>query len=485
MTDGYLGIDIGGSGAKAAVFDGGGGLLGFGQVSKSPVTTPEGFTEIPMEEIYAAAREAARMAISESGAQIRALSVSSQGQAFVTLDAQDRHLHNMILWYDSRAVAQNDRYEQALRAARPNGSLPRLEAIATAPKILWLREHCPDIMARARRHLLLPDYLCYRLTGEAVTDPSTAGSTALYTPDAGYVPEALAVAEIREEQLARVQQPGTPAARVTPAAAAEWGLAPGAFFVTGTNDQWAGALGAGNNGPGIVSETSGTCLAAATLSPTLPESPPPGMLYDRFSIPRYFGILAYSKTAGAVLEWFRRELAPGKSLGVLDALAAAVPIGSNGLTMLPHFEGMVSPVPNPNAHGAFAYLSLGHTLPDLYRAILEALTFSLRENLEFLTSYALTLSCIRSIGGGAKSDLWLQMKADVTGLPVERPVFTEAATMGAAMLAAAGAGAFATIEESVSAFYHTDAVFMPDPARAGEYEAPYWRYRELCRMMYQ
>jgi len=482
-TDAYLGIDIGGSGAKAAVFDGAGRLLGFRQIAKAPVTTPQGFTEIPMEEIYEAAREAARSAIAESGARIRALSVSSQGQAFVTLDTQDRHLHNMILWYDSRAVPQTERLQLALKDVDP-AILPRVEVIATAPKILWLREHLPGVMKNARRYLLLPDYLCYRLTGAAVTDPSTAGSTALYAQGIGYLPEALAATDISEDQLARVQEPGTPAATVTAEAAAEWGLEPDTLFVTGTNDQWAGALGAGNNRPGIVSEASGTCLAAATLTEKLPDPIPPGMLNGRYSIPRYFGALAYAKTAGAVLEWFHREFAPGWLLHELDDLAAQVPIGCNGVTMIPHFEGAVSPNPNPAARGAFAYLSLGHTRDDMYRAILEALTFSLRENLEFLGQYGMKLDRIRSIGGGAKSDLWLQMKADVTGLPVDRPAFTEAAVMGAAMLAAAGAGAFPSTEESVSAFYHTARVFEPHAGNLVRYEEPYQRYLALYRSLF-
>jgi xylulokinase len=481
--DAYLGIDIGGSGAKAAVFDGAGQLLGFAQNTRVPVTTPEGFTEIPMEEIYAAAREAARTAITESGVRIRALSVASQGQAFVTLDANDRHLHNMILWYDSRAAAQAERLREALQAT-DEVALPRIETIAAAPKILWLREHYPDLMAQARRYLLLPDYLCYRLTGQAITDPSMAGSTALYAHGFGYVPEALAAAEIDEDQLARVQEPGTPASVVTHAAAQEWGLEPDTLFVTGTNDQWAGALGAGNNRPGIVSEASGTCLAAATLTEKLPDSIPPGMLHGRFSIPRYFGALAYAKTAGAVLEWFRREFAPDSSLRELDELAAAVPVGCNGVSMIPHFEGAVSPAPNPAARGAFAYLTLGHTRADMYRAILEALTFSLRENLEFLSDYGMKLARIRSIGGGAKSDLWLQMKADVTGLPVDRPAFTEAAVMGAAMLAAAGAGAFPSVEESVGAFYHTARVFAPRADEQARYDTPYRRYRKLYQSLY-
>lgn len=207
------------------------------------------------------------------------------------------------------------------------------------------------------------------------------------------------------------------------------------------------------------------------------------MLYGRFSIARYHCALAYSKTAGAVLEWFRREFAPGVSLKTLDEEAAGIPIGSHGLAMTPHFEGAVSPVPNAAAHGGFANLTLGHTRADLYRAILEALTFSLRENLEFLNRYGIATDVIRAIGGGAKSDFWLQMKADVTGHPVEKPAQTEAAVMGAAMLAAAGAGAFPSIEESAGAFYHVARVFEPRAEARAAYEAPYQRYLALYQAL--
>ena len=491
----YLGLDIGGTGAKAGVFDASGRLLGLGRatyarvqipgVSETPGISNTPSTEIPIERLYLAARDASRQAIAASGVQPIALSVASMGQTFVTLDRDDRPLHPAILWYDARAGEEATSLTQNLKVSETfRFSEPVIDAIATVSKIVWLRNRFPDLMARACRYLTAPDYLAYRLTGEAVTDANTAASTGFYVEDApGYDPRVLAAAQVDASQLARVQLPGAPAARVRPAMAEEWGLAPGALFVTGTNDQYAGALGAGNCRPGIVSETTGTCLALVTLAERLPPLPP-GLLGGRYPIQRYQFALAYAKTAGLVLDWFRAQFYPDKTLAELETLAAGVPIGSHGATVVPHFDGVLSPEPHPEARGAFLNLTLGHTLPDLYRAILESIAFSLRENIDLLRQSGLPVDVVRSIGGGARSELWLQIKADVTGLPIEQPAVTEAATLGAAMLAAVGHGAFASLAESSAALYHVRRTFEPDAGRHTDYEPPYAAYREACARLF-
>lgn len=484
-TTAYLGLDVGGTSAKAGVFDEEGHLVGFWREGYSPTVSPEGHAEIPIETIYEAARAAARQAIAQSGAHVAALCVSSQGQTFVALDEQGHPVHPAILWYDSRAANEAVWLQEAIRAGVRSGPMPSVPPIASAPKILWLRQHRPEAMCRARRFLLLPDYFAYRLTGEAVTDPITASTTGLSASEAmDYCEEALAAAQIEKESLARIQPIGTPVGPVTPAAAEEWNLAPGALLVVGTNDQYAGALGAGNVRPGILSETTGTCLALVTLVEALPDPCPPGLLGGHSPIPPYRVALAYSKTAGLVLEWFQKVFCPDCTLGDLEALAAEAPIGSGGITMLPHFDGMVSPHPNPAVRGAFVGLTLQHSLGDLYRAVLEGLAFSLRENLEFLQSLGMEVEVIRSIGGGAKSDLWLQIKADVTGLPVERPAVTEAATLGAAMLAAAGHGRYPSPAACSTAWYRSSRTFAPDATQRARYDEAYRAYRDLLRKLY-
>ncbi|MBI2441761.1 MAG: hypothetical protein HYV35_10370 [Lentisphaerae bacterium] len=476
----YLGLDIGGTGAKAGVFDAAGAQLGRGHCPFTPRSPEPGHVEIEIEEIYQAARTAVAQALSMAHRPVAAMTIVSQGETFVSLDEEDQPLHPAIIWYDSRASEQARRLQEALQL-HPGQEIPSaIEAICSAPKIIWLREHALKIMRRARRYLLLPDYLAYRLTGQAVIDPSTAASTGLYVDGAAtYSRAALQASGIAEDQLARIGAPGERVGKLLPEMAREWGLSPETELFVGTNDQYAGAIGAGNCRPGILSETSGTCLALVTLTEKLPEPVPPGLFGGYFPIKPYFFALAYAKTAGVVLDWFRKECAGGADFETLNAEAAKVPIGCRGVTMLPHFDGLISPTPDAAMRGLFANLTLQHTRADLYRSILEALAFSLRENLELLRGNGLTIETVRCIGGGAKNDLWLQMKADVIGMAVEKPAVTEASMLGAAMLAAWGAGAFPSLAATSAACYHAELVFSPNENSRRQYEAPYRRYREL------
>jgi len=481
----YMGLDLGGTGAKAGVFDLEGHMLGFERRPWADRPPGGDRAEVPIERIYAAAREAAASAVRQSGARVRAVAVVSQGQSFVSLDERDRPLHDAILWYDSRAGEEAGRLRSALLAAGKAELAAGIGAIATAPKIMWLRARHPELMARARRHLLLPDYMAYRLTGRAVSDPWTAASTGLLAPGGlRYDPDALAAAGIEAEKLAHIQPAGTPIGPVSAGAARQWGLEPGTALVTGTNDQYAGALGAGNCRPGIVSVTTGTCLALVSLAERPPKGPRPGLFVGPFPIEPYRYVLAYAKTAGLALDWFRSAFCPELSLEELEAMAACVPAGSNGLCVLPHLAGMVSPEPMPQMRGAITGLSLDHGRAELYRAMLEALAFSLRENLELMRAAGLETELIRSVGGAARSDLWAQMQADVAGLPVERPEVTEAAALGGAMLAAAACGEFANLIECCEALYRPAALFRPNRERQALYEEPYARYRALRKRLY-
>jgi xylulokinase len=265
--DAYLGLDIGGTGAKAGVMDASGRVLGVSQRPYHPQLTADGHVEIPIDTIYSATREAAVAAIRESESRIVALAISSQGQTFVSLDNRDQPLHPAIVWYDARAAPQAQFLDQSLKSSCLSEPLPDVTPIASGPKVMWLREHFPEVMSRATRYLLLPDYFAYRLTRHAVIDPSTASSTALYAEDAAdYCAAALEAAGIRKGEIAEIRPTGHPVARVVAESASEWGLDSDTLVVAGANDQYAGALGAGNCRPGIVSLTSGTALALVTLT---------------------------------------------------------------------------------------------------------------------------------------------------------------------------------------------------------------------------
>lgn len=482
-TEAYLGLDVGGTGVKAGVFSREGRMLAFSRRSFEPTVSADGHVDISIDVIYESAREAVLEAVGKSGAKISAMSISSQGETFVTLDKDDRPLHDAIIWYDSRAVRQAEELRDAVRSSAIR--TPAIDAIMTVSKIRWLQENRPEIVRKARRFLLLPDYITHCLTGTAAIDMNTASSTGLLTPDEGkYDPVILKAAGIDLSQLSTILVPGTQIGKILKPAAEEWGLSPETLLVAGTNDQYAGALGAGNCRHGILSETSGTCLALVTLTKNQPHGLPAGLLSGRFPITAYWFILAYSKTAGLVLDWFLREFCSSSSREEMERSACAVPPGSNGLLALPHFDGTISPFPNPSARGAFCNLSLRHTKADMFRALLESLAYSLRENMELMRRNGFPVDVVRSIGGGAKNKLWLQIKADVIGMNVERPVVTEAAVLGAAMLAVVGSGEFKSLAESSEKLYQIESVFSPNNDNTQKYQSFYDKYLELKVRLY-
>ncbi len=475
----YLGLDIGGTGVKAGVVDAAGHLLGFAHRGYSPETPAPGQAQIAIGIIEQAAKAVVREAVAAAGRPIRAMAISSQGQTFVPLDVHDRPLHPAILWYDSRAALQATALREQLAAHAGDPDCPTVTPIASAAKIAWLHASVPGLRENAVRYLLLPDYFTYRLCGQAVSDPNTAASTGLCHTGAGsYFQSALDAVGLTTDQLAVVQASASPIGPIFKTAAAEWGISPETLLITGTNDQYAGALGAGNCVPGIVSATTGTCLALVTLTPQLPDPLPAGLLHGVFPLKPYRFVLAYTKTAGIVLDWFRREFAPAASPSEMDRLADAVPIGCDGLTALPHFDGMVSPNPNPAMRGLFAGLTLRHGRDAMYRALMESIAFCLRDNLEAMQRTGLPINTIRAIGGAAKSDIWLQMQADVARTPVEQPDVTEAAVMGAAMLAATGCGDFDSLADCSQRLYRVKTVFVPRPETREPYDVAYRAYQQ-------
>lgn len=483
----YLGLDIGGTGVKAGVFDGRGNMLGFGHRKLAPASNPDGRVEMPIKRLYGAAKEAVREALGgpAGGGAVHAMAISSQGQTFVSVDDKGRPLHDAVIWYDSRAGKQADSLKAAYiaraeRGGRGGGALPDIQAVATVCKIMWFRKHHPELMRRARRFLLLPDYFAWRLTGNCVTDSTTASSCGAVAPGADtYDADVLSLAGVGVEQLSEIGRTGEPVGALSPAAAREWGLDRETVLVVGTNDQLAGAIGAGNCRPGIMTETSGTCLAVTALLKKPPRVIPPGLLAGSFPVGGFKYIMAYTKTAGVVLDWFRARFCPGMTYDELAKAARNVPPGCRGLTALPHFEGAFSPEPDPALRGAFAGIGLHHRRADFYRALLESLAFVLRECVDLLENNGARPGEMRAIGGGARDDLWLQIKADVTGMDVQQPRVTEAAALGAAAIAAAGCGDFGSIGEASGRFWRPRKTFKPNRENRDAYEAAFGRYLAL------
>jgi xylulokinase len=294
-------------------------------------------------------------------------------------------------------------------------------------------------------------------------------------------PVLLEAAEITAQQLPRVLAPGSIAGHLSPGAAEALGLPPGIPVCTGANDQLVGGLGAGNVQAGVVSETTGTALAVVASTQALLDHP--RLVVGTHAVPGLFYAMADANTSAVLLTWLR-DLCGRSDEDYADFLAgvADIPPGCEGLSVLPYFSGGAPG--SPQARGAFLGLGLNHTRDHLARAIMEACTCLLRELLEPFAGQAGAVSSVRSLGASAQNDLWLQMKADLLNLPVERPACRQSANLGAAMLAACAVGQFGSLAEASAAWYRPSRVFSPNPALVSVYQAVYERYQAHSRLVY-
>ncbi|MCL5103992.1 MAG: FGGY family carbohydrate kinase [Armatimonadetes bacterium] len=483
----YLTFDVGTTALKVALVDQNGRVAAIRTVEYSFHSRNAGWAELEPETYWHAVIDGTRSVLEQSRSnpsEVSAIGFSSQGQTFIPINNSGQCLSDAIVWVDNRAQAIVDSWEADWLPRddyRRISGYPRLHAELTIFKIAWLARNAPEAHS-AWKFLCLPDYLAYRLTGEVVTDCTTAQFTGLFNLHTrAWDSRLLSAARITAGQMPEVLPPGSIAGYVRADAAAELGIPKGVPVCVGANDQLAGAIGAGNVHPGIVSETTGTALALVTTTEKLLDDP--SWIAGRHATGAYFA-MPYANTSAIVLKWFRDICAPEQDYDSFLAGIESIPIGCDELTVVPHFAGTGSPAFNPDARGVFAGLTLSHTRLHLARGIMESCACILKECLDIILGHGLHVGVVRSLGGAARSDFWLQIKADMLGLPVERPLCSDAASLGAAMLAAAGVGNFATVEEASEAWYRPARVFEPNPEHSAAYHEVYSRYGSVYDLLY-
>ncbi len=415
-------------------------------------------------------------------AEIAMLGLASQVDGLVAVDADGDALHPAIIWLDRRATSQTRRLREQVDQSRIRQVTGlNLDASHVAPKILWLRDRHPDVFERAAGLLLPGSALVAWMTGERVVDHANASSTLLYDVTAqGWSTEMLEATGLDSDRLGEIRAAAETVGPLRPAAAAALGLTTATQVVTGTGDEHGASLGAGGIIPGIVIDITGTAepVCVAATSPIIDET---GLVETHgHADPRVWLVENPGFVSGGSVSWFRTAMGGG-SAADLDAEASAVTTpGSDGVTFLPTLSGSTAPRWNDAARGVFAGLSLNHGRGHLYRAVLEGCTFALRDIVDRLDAMGLVGEEIRVVGGGARSPLWLQMKADVTGRTVRTLASDEATALGAAMLAAVGAGSVRDLDEAVARWTRLDArPFTPDPRATDAYAPAYDRYRRL------
>ncbi len=490
-----LGLDVGTTSVKAGLFDASGTCLAAaGEEYRLQHPAPDR-AEIDADVYWTASRAAVRRAVAAAGAgpdDVAALAVSSQGETIVPVDGAGRPLAPAIVWLDNRALAEAREIAAAFGQARVYDvtGVPAVVPTWPACKILWWRRHEPAVFAAARRFLLVEDVLLHRLTGRFVTEGGVHCTSLLYDiRDGRWWDEMLATVGIDDSRLPELTRPGEVVGTLAPAAAEALGLSARARVVAGGMDQGAGAVGVGNVRAGMVSESTGGALTVqASVARHGGDTSRQTPVYVH-SAPGMYLYCPVCPTGGMALTWFRdrfgaaevarAELEGGSAFDLLTALAAEVPPGSEGLLMLPHLMGAFSPEYEPEARGAFYGFTLRHERGHFVRAILEAVAYMLRRNLELLETAGAVADEIRSHGGGARSELWNQVKADVCGRPVVTMDGGEAAIRGDAMLAGVAAGLFPDLDAAGRAMVADRRRYVPEPATMAIYERGYARYIEL------
>ncbi len=463
----YLGIDIGTTSLKAAVFDAAGKRHGLRSVDYTLDTDAErGYIEFDPERYVEMCRRVIAELRAECG-EITALSVDTQGETMILTDEEGRPLMPAIVWLDNRATAEADKTQTRFGTRRVYEVTGQPEITATWPasKLIWVRENRPEVFGKIKKVFLLEDWILYRLTGNFVTEPTMQSSTIYYDiHNGGWWDEMLDFIGIGKEVLPTVVK-----------SAAKVGEYEGIAVIAGALDQIAGTIGVGVTDESTISEMTGTIMAICVMKDTPPPFDPTSIVPCHLhAIEGKYCMILWSATAGMALKWFRAQFAADMSFAELDRLAATVPPGCDGMSMLPYFCGSTIPHYNPNATASFTGITLSHTKAHFARAIMEAVSFMLRRNLEYVGVEE--NSSIRITGGAASSPLWAGMKADVTGQTLATVSESETACLGTAILAMVGAGRYATIEEAVKSTVTLKTTYAPSGA---DYEAAYRRFTQL------
>jgi xylulokinase len=475
-----IGVDVGSQSVKAVVADEVGTALATASAPCTMSHPAGGWAEQDPAHWRQALARAVREATGAADVgkhDVVMLGLACQVDGLVALDPQLRPLRPAIIWLDRRATAQSDALRDAVgepELVARTGLNP--DASHTAPKAMWLRDHEPHHYRAARWLAPVGAHMNGWLTGEVVQDHANASSTLLYGLKArGWDEQLVAHAGLDAERLPAIHPAGAVIGRLTPQAAEELGLGPRCEAIVGTGDDHAAAVGAGALGPGVIVDVTGTAEPVAVAAET-------AVIDERRLLETHAhavdGMLLVENpgfVSGGSTQWW--AAAQGITQRELFDRAAAAPPGSGGALFLPALSGATAPRWNDRMRGCFAGLALNHDATHLARAVLEGCAFALRDITDRLGQLGLAGEEIRVVGGGARSPLWLRIKADVTGRAV-RPVRAQCATStGAAMLAGVSAGMFSGLTEAAQACVELAPPI--EPAEEPVYAERYAEYRAL------
>ena len=490
-----LGIDIGTSGTKTLVCDGDGKVLATA-TAEHPISSPKpGWSEQNPQDWWDATCTATKAVLKKAKvkpADVGGIGLSGQMHGSVFLADGEKALRPALLWNDQRTAQQCAETE-----AKAGGRERLIDMVAnpaltgfTAPKILWVRDHEPKVYAKTK-HILLPkDYIRLRMTGEYATEVSDASGTLLLdVANRTWSNELLSILDIDKSLLPRLHESPEITGTLNAPGARSLGLREGIPVVGGGGDQAAGAVGNGIVTQGIVSATLGTSGVVFAHSDA-PTRDPRGRVHTMcHAVPGKWCVFGCMLSAGGSFQWFRNQLgadevarAKKKKVDPYELLVAGAqraPGGSEGLFFLPYLTGERCPYPDPCARGAWIGITSRTTRDMLIRAVLEGVTFGMRDALEIMREMGIAIREVRASGGGARSPFWRQLQADIYQQPIVLTNAGEGPAYGVALLAGVGTGVWSSVEEACRACIKQTKKITPNRKRAAFYERYYGTYRKL------
>ncbi len=488
-----IGLDIGTTGCKAIIFGDEWEILGQAKREYSIQTPQPGWAEQDAEQVWKLAIESLTEAVRQNKAEPpKALALSVQGEAVIPVDKHGKPLRNAILGMDTRTTPENQWLSETFdpEALFRQTGMP-MHTMNTITKLLWLKKNESDLWNSANQFLLYEDYLLCRLGGKAVISHCLASRTQMYDLQMGcWASDILDKCEIDINRLAELPSNsngilGTLDKRL----AGQLGLDHKVILVSGGHDQACASLGSGVIKPGLAMVSTGTAevVEVAMSSPMLNESLRKGNIsIYRHIVPDLYLAMTLNHSGGLLLRWFRDTLCRDKcklaaetSEDAYDLILAGASNGPTTLMVLPHFSGAGTPLLDTTSKGAILGMTFATTQADIAKAILEALTFELRTNIDLLRSSGIAINELHVVGGGAQSDLWLRLKADICRTPLCVPTVTEAACLGAGILASVAAGIYPNLPSAVKQAVQQKKRIEPDRKNSIDYEKRYKIYEKL------
>ncbi len=490
----FIGVDIGTSGTKTVLFDGMGKVIASATVEYPLYQPQNGYAEQMPQDWDNAVIQTLATVMAQSGVdknEVKGIGLSGQMHGLVMLDENNAVIRPSIIWCDQRTTAECEEITQKVGAERLIAitANPALTGF-TASKILWVRNHEPENYEKCR-HILLPkDYIRFRLTGEYATEVSDAsGMQLLDIPNRCWSDEVLEKLDIDKAMLGKVYESPDITGYITAEIAARTGLKEGTPVVGGAGDNAAAAIGTGVAEDGKAFTTIGTSGVVYAHSAKISIDPKGRVHTFCCAVPGCWHVMGVTQGAGLSLKWFRdtfcdAEKQTAKSMGVdeyylMDKEAEQSPIGANRLLYLPYLMGERTPHLDANARGVFFGLSAMHTKRDMLRAVMEGVTYSLRDCLEVFREMNITVNDMMACGGGGSSPLWRQMLADLYGCPIQTLASKEGPALGVAILAMVGTGYYPSVADACKTIIKINQTCSPNAHTIAEYESYYQLYRRI------